>query len=139
MHPNCLCHIVPVVKKRVDNHDYPREPRIPEEVIRKAAPKYIETLDALGIDWRKLFDWESGKWKVRKRDILNAIGKEGWEELKSLASTPKEKLINELTNPQRRMEIANLVKGLFDAIGIPLEVEKAHLVPALGVWQEMGI
>jgi len=85
-HPNCLCHIIPIVKKRVNEQvkELPT-PQVPKEVVRQAAPKYVQYLDALGLPWEHLFDWENGKWKLRRKDIDALIGKENRELLERIA------------------------------------------------------
>jgi len=60
-------------------------PQVPKEVVYQAAPKYIRHLDALGLSWEHLFDWETGRWKLRRKDIDGLIGKETREFLERIA------------------------------------------------------
>jgi hypothetical protein len=128
-----------VVKTKVDEEiTQSSTPRVSEKVVKLAAPKYIQILDAFGIDWRFLFVWDNGRWRVRRKDIVNAIGKDGWKKLQQLATRNKVDIAKELADPQIKLEIGTLVKQIFDAAGVPIDADKAHLVPLLGYGKKWG-
>jgi len=110
-HPNCLCHIVPVVKREIEEEvkEFPL-PRVPKEVVKLSAPKYIQHLDVLGIPWEHLFDWENGKWKLRRKDVDALIGQENRELLEKIAKPVAENKWQMVEGKKLRKELRKLEK-----------------------------
>jgi len=111
VHPNCLCHIVPVVKREIEEEvkEFPL-PRVPKEVVKLSAPKYIQHLDILGLPWEHLFDWENGKWKLRRKDVDALIGQENRELLEKIAKPVAENKWQMVEGKKLRKELEKLEK-----------------------------
>ena len=66
-HPLCLCYLLPKVERKGMKEK--EKPEIPEGVLRSFAPEYVKDMEAVGIEVKRLFDFELGAFK-RKKDLM---------------------------------------------------------------------
>ncbi len=70
-HPFCLCYLLPKVKRKGMSEK--ETPEIPEDVLKRFAPKYIKSLNKAGYKLNNLFDYNLGAFK-RKKDLIKEYG-----------------------------------------------------------------